>query len=51
VEITTGDVSGSLRTDKIFNVQATGDVNVPKSGTGGLCDITTTTGDIHIRVS
>ena len=52
VEITTGDVSGSLRTDKIFNVQTTtGDVNVPKSGTGGLCDITTTTGDIHIHVS
>lgn len=52
VEITTGDVSGSLRTDKIFNVQTTtGDVNVPESGAGGLCDITTATGDIQISVN
>ena len=52
VETDTGDVYGSVRTDKIFYVQTnTGDVNVPQSVTGGLCEITTSTGDIHITVN
>ena len=52
VETSTGDVYGSVRTDKIFYVQtSTGDVNVPQSVTGGLCEITTSTGDIRITVN
>lgn len=48
----TGDVTGSLLTDKIFITQTdTGKVDAPKSVTGGRCEITTDTGDIKITVS
>jgi DUF4097 and DUF4098 domain-containing protein YvlB len=51
IKTNTGDVSGSLRTPKIFFTETdTGDVNVPKSTTGGSCEITTDTGDIHITL-
>ncbi len=51
VETDTGDVRGSLLTDKIFIVQAdTGNVDVPKTVTGGKCEITTSTGDINISI-
>ena len=51
VKTTTGDVSGTLRTDKIFTVKSTtGDVKVPDSASGGKCEIRTTTGDISISV-
>ena len=47
----TGDVKGSLLTDKIFIVQTdTGDVDVPKTVTGGKCEIITSTGDIRISI-
>ena len=47
----TGDVTGSLKTEKIFYAKAsTGRVNVPKGSSGGLCEITTSTGDIDIRI-
>lgn len=49
---TTGDVRGSLLTDKVFLVQtSTGDTDVPKSTTGGKCEITTKTGDIRLTIS
>ncbi len=46
----TGDVTGQFLTDKVFIVQTdTGHVNVPKTVTGGKCEITTDTGDIRIE--
>lgn len=46
----TGDVTGRFLTDKVFIVQTdTGDIDVPKTGTGGKCEITTDTGDIRIK--
>ncbi len=51
VETDTGDVRGSLLTDKIFIVQTdTGNVDMPKTATGGKCEIATSTGDINIRI-
>lgn len=53
LEITTdtGDVTGSLLTEKIFFAQSdTGSVHVPETATGGTCRITTDTGDISITV-
>ena len=47
----TGDVKGSLLSDKIFFATTdTGKVEVPKSLTGGRCEITTDTGDIKISI-
>ncbi len=47
----TGDVSGNLLSDKIFITHTdTGRVNVPKSDTGGTCEITTDTGNISISI-
>ena len=48
----TGDVAGSLLSDKVFVVETdTGDVDVPRSAAGGRCEITTDTGDIRITVT
>lgn len=47
----TGYVKGNLLTDKIFIVQSdTGRIDVPKTVTGGRCEITTDTGDIKISI-
>ncbi len=47
IKTSTGDVSGTLLTDKVFLTEtSTGDVRVPKTTTGGRCEITTSTGDI-----
>ena len=47
----TGDVSGSLLTEKIFMVRSdTGKIEVPKSTSGGICEIKTDTGDIMINI-
>ena len=47
----TGDVEGTLLSDKVFIVKSsTGDIDVPNSITGGRCEITTSTGDIEVRV-
>ena len=47
----TGDVEGTLLSEKIFYVETdTGSVDVPKTVTGGLCEITTDTGDIKIEI-
>ncbi len=51
VETDTGDVTGSLLTDKVFIAKTdTGRVSLPNTVTGGRCEITTDTGDINIRI-
>lgn len=51
-ETSTGDVTGSLLSDKVYITQtSTGDVDVPKTITGGRCEISTSTGDIKIRIA
>ena len=51
VKTDTGDVTGTLLTSKVFYVTTdTGKVNVPKSTTGGLCNIETDTGDVRISI-
>lgn len=47
----TGNVRGSLRSDKVFSIQTdTGDVDVPQTMSGGICEIKTDTGDIRIEI-
>lgn len=51
VQTDTGDVVGSLLTDKVFLTQTdTGSIRVPSSVTGGRCEIITDTGDIDITI-
>ena len=51
VETDTGDVEGSFVSSKIFITKtSTGDVDVPKTTSGGICKITTSTGDIEIDI-
>ncbi len=51
VKTTTGTVKGTLLSEKIFITEAkTGSVDVPKTSTGGRCEITTTTGNIQIDI-
>lgn len=51
IKTDTGDVTGSLKTDKIIFAQTdTGKVSVPKTTTGGRCEIETDTGDIKITI-
>ncbi len=51
VRVTTGDVKGSLLSSKIFIVDTTtGKKQVPYSTEGGICEITTSTGDIIITI-
>lgn len=48
----TGDVTGSLLTDKVFVTKTdTGDVDVPKTIDGGRCEVSTNTGDIVISIA
>lgn len=47
----TGHVKGTLLSEKVFVVETdTGKKNVPNTGSGGRCEITTDTGDIVILV-
>ena len=51
VKTSTGDVIGTLLSEKVFIAESdTGRVNVPKSITGGKCEIVTDTGDINISI-
>lgn len=51
VKTDTGDVTGSLISEKVFIAQtSTGHVKVPKTATGGRCDISTNTGDIEFQI-
>lgn len=52
VNTDTGDVSGTLNTEKVFICETdTGHIDVPKTTGGGKCEITTDTGDIKIKLS
>ena len=51
VKTSTGDVTGSLRSEKVFLTEShTGKVEVPKSISGGRCEISTDTGNIKLEV-
>lgn len=51
VETDTGDITGSLLTDKVFIAHTdTGRVDVPGTVTGGKCELRTDTGDISVTV-
>ena len=51
IKTSTGDVKGTLLTSKIFAVSSsTGKINVPVSTEGGLCEISTSTGDVIITI-
>lgn len=51
VKTNTGDVRGTLLSDKVFITDTgTGKVNVPKTISGGKCEIYTSTGDIDISI-
>ena len=51
IKTDTGDVRGSLLSGKVFVAHTdTGKVTVPAGTTGGLCEITTDTGDIQIKI-
>lgn len=47
----TGDVDGTLLSDKVVIAATdTGNLDVPKTISGGRCEITTNTGDVSIRI-
>lgn len=51
VKTDTGDVTGTLLSDKVFLTEtSTGRISVPKTITGGKCELKTSTGDIKIEV-
>jgi len=52
VETDTGDVVGSLITDKVFITEtSTGRIDVPNTTRGGRCEVITGTGNIKIAVT
>ena len=51
IKTTSGDVEGNLLTEKSFITQTTtGKIEIPRTASGGNCEITTTTGDIEIEI-
>lgn len=51
VHTSTGDVKGTLLSEKVFITDtSTGRISVPKTTSGGKCEITTSTGDIDIGI-
>lgn len=51
IKTTTGDVEASLLSEKVCIAKATtGSVNVPSFGSGGVCEIKTTSGDIKVNI-
>lgn len=51
VKTSTGDVTGTLLSEKVFITEtSTGKISVPKTTSGGKCEITTSTGDIKIEI-
>jgi len=52
VETDTGDIVGSLLSEKIFIVETdTGKRDVPKTQSGGICELESDTGDIIIKIN
>jgi DUF4097 and DUF4098 domain-containing protein YvlB len=51
IQTTTGHVQGTFLSEKVFLAQSdTGRIKIPKTITGGRCEITTDTGDIKIEI-
>ncbi len=51
IETHTGDIVGSLRSEKIFIARSdTGRIDVPETLTGGKCKLISATGDIEIAI-
>lgn len=51
IKATTGDIKGSFLTEKLFKTNTnTGKVEVQSSVKGGICEISTSTGDIKITI-
>jgi len=51
VKTSTGDIKGSISSDKIFIARSdTGKINVPETLTGGKCKLTSHTGNISITI-
>ena len=51
IEASSGDVDGSLLSENIFSTSSkSGDIKVPKSSGGEICDVTTSSGDIEITI-
>ena len=51
VDTSTGSVRGTLRSEKIFYAKSsTGSIDVPRGTQGGICEIETSTGSIHITI-
>ena len=51
IKTTSGEVSGTLLTEKVFLTDtSSGEVSVPKTASGGKCEIKTTSGDIDIKI-
>lgn len=48
----TGNIKGTILTAKIFIAKtSTGNIDVPKTITGGICNVTTSTGNISLKIS
>ena len=51
IETHTGDISGSLRSEKVFIARSdTGRIDVPETLSGGKCKLISATGDIEITI-
>ena len=51
IQTDTGDVSGVLLSEKVFLTHTdTGKIDVPKTTSGGVCEVVTDTGDIYFRI-
>ena len=51
IKTTTGDVTGTLLSGKVFTTKVTtGDVDVPHGDFDGTCKVTTTTGDVNLKI-
>lgn len=51
LEATSGSIKGTLLSEKIFQADATsGSVDVPKTTSGGVCEVTTTSGSISLSL-
>lgn len=51
IKTTSGDVSGSLKSNKVFTAQSTsGSINIPKSDGSEKCFVKTVSGDIKIEI-
>ena len=52
IKTSTGDVEGLLLSEKIFITKtSTGNISVPKTTSGGKCEVVTDTGDIKFEIS